>query len=178
MHVFLSIGTWKESWVYLPGTELKGVYPALISWRRSPPGRGEPRPARWPLSAAATPPSIRPNGAAQRRDVTVFYRRERKDMPAIEEEIRAAGMRARNSYSWPRLTVCIGDAKGNVKSIEIVKHAAGRIRLLRSQETHLNRRNPALRLRFRHLRRRRDRRPRFRPRASGFSSQREAAPSR
>ena len=27
--VFLSIGTWKESWLYLPGTELKGVYPAL-----------------------------------------------------------------------------------------------------------------------------------------------------
>ena len=27
--VFLSIGTWKESWVYLPGTELKGVIPAL-----------------------------------------------------------------------------------------------------------------------------------------------------
>src|ERR1035441_4972646 len=27
--VFLAIGTWKESWVYLPGTELKGVYPAL-----------------------------------------------------------------------------------------------------------------------------------------------------
>ena len=27
--VFLSIGTWKESWIYQPGTELKGVYPAL-----------------------------------------------------------------------------------------------------------------------------------------------------
>ena len=27
--VFLSIGTWKESWVYLPGTELTGVMPAL-----------------------------------------------------------------------------------------------------------------------------------------------------
>ena len=27
--VFLSVGTWKESWLYLPGTELKGVYPAL-----------------------------------------------------------------------------------------------------------------------------------------------------
>ena len=27
--VFLSIGTWKETWLYLPGTELKGVYPAL-----------------------------------------------------------------------------------------------------------------------------------------------------
>ena len=28
--VFLSIGTWKEAWVYLPGTELKGVMPALL----------------------------------------------------------------------------------------------------------------------------------------------------
>ena len=28
--VFISIGTWKESWVYQPGTELKGVYPALM----------------------------------------------------------------------------------------------------------------------------------------------------
>ncbi len=28
--VFLSIGTWKESWVYQPGTELKGVFPALL----------------------------------------------------------------------------------------------------------------------------------------------------
>ena len=27
--VCLAIGTWKESWVYLPGTELKGVLPAL-----------------------------------------------------------------------------------------------------------------------------------------------------
>src|SRR5208337_3169119 len=26
--VFISIGTWKESWLYLAGTELKGVYPA------------------------------------------------------------------------------------------------------------------------------------------------------
>ena len=27
--VFISIGTWKESWLYLPGTELKNVHPAL-----------------------------------------------------------------------------------------------------------------------------------------------------
>ena len=27
--VFLAIGTWKEAWVYLPGTELTGVIPAL-----------------------------------------------------------------------------------------------------------------------------------------------------
>jgi NADPH-dependent glutamate synthase beta subunit-like oxidoreductase len=34
--VFLSIGTWKESWVYLPGTELKGVIPRCRSWKRWP----------------------------------------------------------------------------------------------------------------------------------------------
>ena len=27
--VFLSIGAWKESWLYLSGTEFKGVRPAL-----------------------------------------------------------------------------------------------------------------------------------------------------
>src|SRR6185369_16258647 len=27
--VFLAIGTWKESWLYLVGTDLKGVYSAL-----------------------------------------------------------------------------------------------------------------------------------------------------
>ena len=33
--VFLAIGTWKEAWVYLPGTELKGVHA-----RASLPGSG------------------------------------------------------------------------------------------------------------------------------------------
>ncbi len=32
--VFLSIGTWKESWVYLPGTELTGVRPGAAVPRR------------------------------------------------------------------------------------------------------------------------------------------------
>ncbi|MFZ0288077.1 MAG: NAD(P)-binding protein [Candidatus Sulfotelmatobacter sp.] len=29
--VFISIGTWKESWVYLPGTELKGVSNLIVA---------------------------------------------------------------------------------------------------------------------------------------------------
>jgi len=38
--VFLSIGTWKESWVYLTGTELAGVMPALLfleEWAKQQP---------------------------------------------------------------------------------------------------------------------------------------------
>ena len=47
--VFLAIGTWKEAWVYLPGTELKGVIPALPFLEAV--AKGEPvraRPQAWP----------------------------------------------------------------------------------------------------------------------------------
>ena len=58
--VFLSIGTWKESWVYLPGTELKGVYPALPFLEAVAKGENVVRwAARWWSSAAAMRPSIR-----------------------------------------------------------------------------------------------------------------------
>ena len=89
--VFLAIGTWKESWLYLVGTDLKGVYPALsllqmISQEESVPlgkkvvviggGNAAIDSARTALRLGA--------------EVTVVYRRERKDMPAIEEETAAA----------------------------------------------------------------------------------------
>ena len=37
-------------------------------------------------------------------EVTVFYRRERKDMPAIDEETEPLGKRARSLCSSPRRT--------------------------------------------------------------------------
>ena len=46
--VFLSIGTWKESWVYLPGTELKGVYPGAAVPRSGRQGGASAWAARWP----------------------------------------------------------------------------------------------------------------------------------
>ena len=58
--VFLSIGTWKESWVYLPGTELTGVVPALPfleAVSREEPVPGGPQRGRH--RRAATRPSTR-----------------------------------------------------------------------------------------------------------------------
>jgi NADH-quinone oxidoreductase subunit F len=124
--VFISIGTWKESWVYQPGTELQGVYPALIYLEAV--ARGEPviigkkvaiigggnaaiDSARTALRAGA--------------DVTVFYRRERKDMPAIEEETRAAKDEGAKFIFLAAPHRVIGDQKGRVKSIEIVKTRLG-----------------------------------------------------
>jgi len=56
---------------------------------------------------------------------TILYRRERKDMPAIDEEIQAAedeGVRFVFLAAPHRI---VGDAEGHVKAIEIVKTRLG-----------------------------------------------------
>jgi NADH-quinone oxidoreductase subunit F len=56
---------------------------------------------------------------------TILYRRERQDMPAIDEEIQAAedeGVRFEFLAAPHRI---MGDAEGNVKAIEIVKTRLG-----------------------------------------------------
>jgi len=124
--VVISIGTWKESWVYQPGTELKGVYPALIFLEGE--ARGEDVPigrkvaviggGNAAIDSART--ALR-KGAA----VTVFYRREVKDMPAIAEETRAARDEGAKFVFLAAPHRVIGDQKGNVKSIEVVKTRLG-----------------------------------------------------
>jgi NADH-quinone oxidoreductase subunit F len=124
--VFLSIGTWKESWLYLPGTELHNVHPALpflesvahgetafIGSRVAIIGGGNAA-----IDSART--ALRLGASA-----TILYRRERQDMPAIDEEIQAAedeGVRFVFLAAPHRI---IGGADGKVKAIEIVKTRLG-----------------------------------------------------
>ena len=58
-------------------------------------------------------------------EVTVFYRRERKDMPAIEEETRAARDEGAKFVFLAAPHRVIGDPSGHVKAIEIVKTRLG-----------------------------------------------------
>jgi NADH-quinone oxidoreductase subunit F len=124
--VFLSIGTWKESWLYQPGTELKGVYPALLFLesvaKNEPVGLG-----RKVAIIGGGNAAIDSARTALRKDaaVTVFYRRERKDMPAIMEETRAAEDEGAKFVFLAAPHRLIGDAKGSVKAIEIVKTTLG-----------------------------------------------------
>ncbi len=123
--VFLSIGTWKESWLYLPGTELKGVQPALQFLQGAD---------SLPISRAMRVAIVGGGNAAidsartalrLGASTTIFYRRERKDMPAIEEEIQAAeeeGVRFVFLVAPHRI---IGDAHGSVKALELVKTRLG-----------------------------------------------------
>jgi len=124
--VFISIGTWKESWVYLPGTELKGVYPALMFLEATARGEEVPLGPKVAIIGGGNA-AIDSARTALRKgaDVTVFYRRERKDMPAIEEETQAAKDEGAKFVFLAAPHRVIGDAAGKVKSIEIVKTRLG-----------------------------------------------------
>jgi NADH-quinone oxidoreductase subunit F len=124
--VFLSIGTWKESWLYLPGTELQNVHPALPFLESVARQEKVYMGARVAIigggnAAIDSARTVMRMGA----QATILYRRERKDMPAIDEEIQAAedeGVRFVFLAAPHRI---MGDAEGHVKAIEIVKTRLG-----------------------------------------------------
>jgi NADH-quinone oxidoreductase subunit F len=124
--VFLAIGTWKEAWVYLPGTELTGVIPAL------PFLEGVARKEKMPVgkkvvvigggnAAIDSARTARRLGA----DVTIVYRRERKDMPAIPEEIEAAEHEGAKILYLMAPHRIVGDKAGQVRAIEVAKTKLG-----------------------------------------------------
>jgi NADH-quinone oxidoreductase subunit F len=124
--VFLSIGTWKESWLYLPGTELKGVHPALPFLESAAKHESVSPGARVGVIGGGNA-AIDSARTALRMgaNVTIFYRRERKDMPAIDEEIQAAEDEGVQFVFLAAPHRILGDAKGNVKALETVKTRLG-----------------------------------------------------
>ncbi len=124
--VFLSIGTWKESWVYQSGTELKGVYPALLFLEARSKGEEVAIGSKVAVIGGGNAAIDSARSALRKgAEATVFYRRERKDMPAIEEEVRAAKDEGAKFVFLAAPHRVIGDSNGNVKALEIVKTRLG-----------------------------------------------------
>ncbi len=124
--VFLSIGTWKESWIEQAGTELKPVYGALNFLEATAAGQDVVLGRRVAVIGGgnAAIDSAR-TSLRKGSEVTVFYRRERKDMPAIEEETVAAREEGAKFVFLAAPHRIIGDGKGGVKAIEVVKTRLG-----------------------------------------------------
>ena len=123
--VFLSIGTWKEAWVYLPGTELKGVMPALLLLEGISKNEPVPLGQRVAIIGGGNA-AIDSARTALRKgaNVTVIYRRERKDMPAIREEVEAAEAEGAHFAFLAAPHRIVGE-NGSVKGIEVVKTRLG-----------------------------------------------------
>jgi len=124
--VFLSIGTWKESWLYLPGTELKNVHPALPFLESVAKQEAIQMGSRVAIigggnAAIDSARTVLRMGA----QATILYRRERKDMPAIDEEIQAAEEEGVRFVFLAAPHRIIGGVDGAVKAIEIVKTRLG-----------------------------------------------------
>ena len=124
--VFLAIGTWKEAWVYLPGTELAGVIPALPFLEAV--ARDEEVPVGKSVVVIGGGNAAIDSARTARRlgaDVTIVYRRERRDMPAIPEEIEAAEHEGAKVVYLAAPHRIVGDKNGQVRAIEAVRTKLG-----------------------------------------------------
>jgi NADH-quinone oxidoreductase subunit F len=124
--VFLAIGTWKEAWVYLPGTELTGVIPALPFLEAM--SRDQEVPVGKMVVVIGGGNAAIDSARSARRmgaDVTILYRRERKDMPAIPEEIEAAEREGARLVYLAAPHRIVGDRNGQVRAIEAVRTKPG-----------------------------------------------------
>jgi NADH-quinone oxidoreductase subunit F len=124
--LFISIGTWKESWVYLPGTELKGVMHAL-QFLEALSKNEEVALGRKVVVIGGGNAAIDSARTALRKgsEVTIVYRRERKDMPAIVEETDAAEEEGADFIFLATPHRIVGDRDGRVKALEAVKTRLG-----------------------------------------------------
>ena len=124
--VFLAIGTWKEAWAYLAGTESKGVLPALLFLESI--AKGDPTPLGNKVAIIGGGNAAIDSARTARRmgsDVTIIYRRELKDMPAIREETEAAREEGVKFMFLATPHRIVGDEQGNVKAIEVVRTRLG-----------------------------------------------------
>ena len=124
--VFLSIGTWKESWVYLPGTELTGVIPALPFLEAV--SRDQPVPVGRSIVVIGGGNAAIDSARTARRlgaQVTVVYRRQRADMPAIAEEVEAAEHEGVHMVYLAAPHRILGDREGRVVALEAVRTRPG-----------------------------------------------------
>jgi NADH-quinone oxidoreductase subunit F len=124
--VFLAIGTWKEGWVYLAGTELTGVIPALPFLEAV--SRNEEVPVGKKVIVIGGGNAAVDSARTARRlgaEVTIVYRRERKDMPAIAEEVEAAEHEGVNFAFLAAPHRIVGDKDGKVRALEAVRTKLG-----------------------------------------------------
>jgi NADH-quinone oxidoreductase subunit F len=124
--VFLAIGTWRESSVRMTGGDLAGVMTSLHFLEAVSKGQ-ETALGRNVVVIGGGNSAIDAARTALRSGakVTIVYRRERKDMPAIPEETEAAEAEGARIVFLVAPHRIIGNKDGKVQSIEVIKTRLG-----------------------------------------------------
>ncbi len=123
--VFLSLGTWKETQVRIPGNDLAGVLGSLHFLEGEAHGKQLALGERAVIigggnSAIDCARTVIRKGLS----ATVIYRRERKDMPAIAEEVDAAEEEGVTFVFLASPHRIVGE-RGAVKAIEVTRTRLG-----------------------------------------------------
>jgi putative selenate reductase len=124
--VYIASGAGESTRLHIEGEEGEGVYDALDFLDRV--RRGEARTARRIASGRSAEPSSRAQaeGRSRRSPVTVVYRRTRREMPAIEEEIEevlAEGVTLEELASPTRVIL----KEGRVAALECIRNELGEV---------------------------------------------------
>jgi NADH-quinone oxidoreductase subunit F len=123
--VFLSLGTWKESEIRVQGSELEGVFASLRFLEEEAHGRKVDLGERVIIVGGGNSAIDCARTAIRKgASVTVAYRRERKDMPAIAEEVEAAEEEG-VSFAFLASPHRIVGEQGKVKAVEVTKTRLG-----------------------------------------------------
>ncbi len=125
--VFLSVGTWHALPLDIPGSRLGGVIHALDFLEQV--AHGKPiRLGRKVLVVGGGNAAIDSARTALRmgaEEVQIVYRRQKRDMPAIVDEIEEALEEGAKLITMVAPHRLVGDERGQVKALEIQKTIAG-----------------------------------------------------
>jgi NADH-quinone oxidoreductase subunit F len=123
--VFLSIGTWEEQDLGVPGRELNGVYPALDFLSKVE--RGEKFEMGKKVAVIGGGNAAIDSARTALRlgaEVTIVYRRSREDMPAIVQETEEALEEGARLITLAAPVQVLGQ-NGRVTGLEVAKTALG-----------------------------------------------------
>ena len=121
--VFLSLGTWKETQVRLAGSDSPACSARCISWKAGP-GRSGLGAGAVIIGGGNSAIDCARTAIRKGLSATVIYRRERKDMPAIAEEVDAAEEEGVKFVFLASPHRIVGE-HGAVKAIEVTRTRLG-----------------------------------------------------
>jgi NADH-quinone oxidoreductase subunit F len=123
---FLAIGTWREQSARMPGEEAQGVFHAIDFLDRVATDR-RPALGKRTLVIGGGNAAIDSARTALRlgSEVTVVYRRDRQDMPAIAEEVADAEAEGVRFLFYAAPERVLTDEQGRARALEVASMKAG-----------------------------------------------------